>query len=162
MNDSIYVKRYVDQACQFNQYSSDDWSFYVTNTNITPEECGFACYDYSECTGFEISQYGSSKSPYCAFWYNGACSIPNTYGYAPRYDITTYTIIDYGEYIWFNYWIFFVILFAFLLLCVCACIKGCGSYCQLPKRLSRKVYFAEVVIDTTKNEDAPIVAARAI
>lgn len=146
MNDGIYVKMYVDQACMFNQYSSDDWSwsYYVTNTDITPEECGFACYDDSECTGFEISQYGSSKSPYCAFWYNGTCSIPNTYGYAPKYDITTYTIIDYREYIWFNYWIFFVILFAYWLLCVCAC-KFYLRFCLY------------VYVHVLKNEDDPVV-----
>ena len=151
----------INQACNFDEFNSNDWNFYVKNKPVTVTECENACYDNTQCTGFEISQYGTPNSPYCALWYNMACYVPDKHFY--DINVTTYSISD-RNYFFYQNWFALLFIFIFLFFCICLCIcancKNC-RYNRTPKQ-QNKVYFAEVVNETSKNENEPIVIARVL
>jgi len=100
LSEDLYALKYPQQACQWNEYVEDlDWALHST-TSSSPESCAAACIAADDCTGFEVgsdsgSNYGNS--PYCAFWFNDACSTP-TNAYYGAVSVTTGEAIQVDTY----------------------------------------------------------------
>ena len=94
-DNAIYALKYHQQACFWPDYTENvDWSINLTGSSWNFQDCVNGCLSTNGCTGFEISQ-NSDMEPYCAFWYNGACSVP-TSSYVET-EIDTYTLIKLIE-----------------------------------------------------------------
>ena len=98
LSDGVYVLKYPQQACAWNDYQEgSDWEMYSASNDAT--DCAAACVAKDGCTGFEVgadsgSEFGSG--PYCAFWLNDACSVPDAAfwgGFSGYVQVDTYTLV---------------------------------------------------------------------
>jgi hypothetical protein len=144
---------YQNKGCIWSLYDDTFFEFYSKNRNITENECKLACINNTRCTGFELSQYGTSLSPFCLLWFDGTCFEPN-YEYNNNYNIDTYSIIsksflnnDIISYIL----ILSIIFIVFLLGCVGICYTGCTNKCKPPPKIV-KVYYINESNESNEND----------
>ena len=159
--ETIDIFRYDQQACLWNTFSDSEWLFYSKNRSVTATECAQACYNNTRCTGFELSQSGYDDSPYCAFWFDGACYVPDNY-VELCYDVTTYSLVsrqppfEWNDF--FNGYWFYVMMFGIILMtCAVACCV-CRRQAITVSRSSRAV----TVVEKVESDDEPVVVARVV
>ena len=160
-NEGIDVFVYDQQSCLWSSYGNAKWSFYSENRPITTTECGQACYNNTDCTGFELSQYGYENSPYCAFWFDGACYVPD--GYVESYhDVTTYSLASRQPlYSWYDFIYYLIIIGVAIMVCVVACCLGCR--CSKNKsQVTRRAITTVEKVESDDESNIPVVIARVV
>lgn len=106
----LFIK---NKDCIWTKYNNQTLYFYSKNINITYNEYETACLNNAKCSGFEISQNGTSL-----LWYNNNTCIETN-------NINTYSIIYQTQ---INY--ILLILIPFILLIIIYFYMIYKNYCK--------------------------------